>query len=252
MDKLLFLEACDKIINVKREKNGIGTLSEKTLHAVLKNYFEPFQENHEIKVGGFVADIVGENGIIEIQTRQFNKLERKLEAFLEYCDVTIVYPIAKTKWLAWINQETGEISKRHKSPHMGTSAEIFDELYRIKYLLDNPRLKLCICMLEIEEYRYLNGWSANKKRGSSRCDRIPTNLIEQIEIERIADYVKLIPQGLAEIFTTKDFQKVTKLSLSSAQTSLNVLNHLNTVKRVGKQGGAYLYEVANPIEKIII
>ena len=67
MDKELFINACKS----DKCKKGIGTLSEKTLHSVLKNYFEPFSENHEIKIGNYVADIVGENGIIEIQTRQF-------------------------------------------------------------------------------------------------------------------------------------------------------------------------------------
>ena len=56
-----------------------------TLHAVLKNYYEPFEQNHEIKVGRFVADIVGEQGVIEIQTRNFGNLLEKLDNFLEFC-----------------------------------------------------------------------------------------------------------------------------------------------------------------------
>ena len=78
------------------EKNGIGTLGEKTLHAVLKYYFEPYEDNQEIKLGKYIADIVGENGVIEIQTQNFNSLRNKLENFLEFCDVVIVYPIAKS------------------------------------------------------------------------------------------------------------------------------------------------------------
>ena len=101
MDREKFRNACDKVINHERQRNGIGTLGEKTLHAVLKNYYEPFGENQEIKIGGYVADIVGENGVIEIQTRNFNKLLKKLEAFLEFCDVTVVYPMPALKYLRW-------------------------------------------------------------------------------------------------------------------------------------------------------
>ena len=104
-----FRIACERIIGTDRERSGIGTLGEKTLHAVLKNYFEPHKENQEIRIGSFIADIVNENGVIEIQTRQFNKLLRKLENFLEYCNVTIVYPIPQIKYLSWIDTETGEI-----------------------------------------------------------------------------------------------------------------------------------------------
>ena len=48
MDKEAFYAACEKIIGTQRSKKGIGTLGEKTLHAVLKNYYEPFEQNHEI------------------------------------------------------------------------------------------------------------------------------------------------------------------------------------------------------------
>ena len=82
----------------------------------MKNYFEPYGENQEIRIGGYVADIVGENGVIEIQTRQFNKLLKKLEAFLDYCNVTVVYPIPAVKYVRWIDTETGELSEKHKSP----------------------------------------------------------------------------------------------------------------------------------------
>ena len=239
MDKEQFFKACES----EQLRKGIGTLSEKTLHVVLKNYFEPHHENHEIKVGGYVADIVGESGIIEIQTRQFNKLLKKLQAFLEVCDVTIVFPIAQLKWLYWIDLETGETSPKRKSPRKGMPFEIFFELYKIKRLLKNPRLKLCICMLEIEEYRYLNGWSKDKKKGSSRCDRIPTDIFEEIYINNIFDYKKLIPIGLAEKFTSKDFAKSSKLTVSRSQTALNILNYLEIVTRVEKKGNSFIYKI---------
>ena len=75
----------------------------------MKNYFEPYDENQEIRIGGYVADIVGENGVIEIQTRQFNKLLKKLEAFLDYCDVTVVYPIPVVKYVRWIETVQNKI-----------------------------------------------------------------------------------------------------------------------------------------------
>ena len=156
MDKLKFHEACDKIINAERERNGIGTLGEKTLHAVLKNYFEPHGDNQEIKIGGYVADIVGENGVIEIQTRQFNKLLKKLEAFLEFSDVTVVYPMAEIKYLRWLDIDTGELSQRRKSPRKAKIYDVFPELYKIKYTLDNPRFHLCLCMLEVEDSQHFD------------------------------------------------------------------------------------------------
>lgn len=227
-------------------KYKIGTLSEKNLHAVLKQYFEPRIENQEIKIGRYVADIFSENKIIEIQTKAFNLLRNKLEVFLgldEITEVTVVYPIAKTKWLCWIDKDTGEISKKRKSPKIGKIHDSFFELYKIKQQLTSPKLSFCFVLLDITEYRYLNGWSFDKKRGSSRCEGIPNDIEDIVYIKGINDYIKFLPESLPIRFTTKDYAKHTKLNLKSSQTALNVLYYIGAVKRVGKLSNMHLYEI---------
>lgn len=246
IDKQKFTEACDRVINNERTRVGIGTLGEKTLHAVLKNYLEPYSDSHEIKLGGFVADIVGENGIIEIQTANFNKLRKKLECFLELTNVTVVYPIAETKHLIWLDQSTGETTKKRKSPKTGTPYQIFHELYWIKPLLTHDNLRILIVMLDITEYRYLNGWSEDKKRGSSRYERIPTDIIDEVHINSVSDFHKLIPKNLPDEFTAKDYRLASGLSLRTAQTALNILLYVNAVERVGKKGKAFIYKKTLP------
>lgn len=242
MDKERFASACTEIIGSERQRNGIGTLGEKTLHAVLKLYYEPHKENHEIRVGSFVADIVGENGIIEIQTRQFNKLLRKLECFLEYADVTVVYPVIRIKYLSWINMVTGEVSPKRRSPKRGTIYDAIPELYKIKYTLDNPRMNLCICIMDAEETRYLNGWSKDGKKGSSRCDRIPVELVDEVCFSSPCDYAAFIPQGLPEEYTSADFASAAKISRGHAGTVLNLLSYLGQVEKCGKTGRSILYK----------
>ncbi len=241
MDRQLFQTVCDEVIGQRQGMNGIGTLSEKTVHSVLKNYYSPDPINHEIKVGGFVADICTGHDIIEIQTRSFDKLRRKLQAFLSYYPVTIVFPIPYVKWLRWVNPETGEISSPRKSPKTGTPYSIFPELYKIKNFLTVPNLSLTIVMVNIEEYRFLDGWSTDRKKGSSRCDRIPTELVEEIPIRSIADYHLLIPKALPENFTAKDFKLASRLSMGASQTALNILHYVGCVDRIGKKGRSFLY-----------
>ena len=43
-----FVKAKDRIIGKAHNNKGIGTLSEKTLHAVLKLYYEPDEDKHEV------------------------------------------------------------------------------------------------------------------------------------------------------------------------------------------------------------
>lgn len=241
-DNERFNTVCDRVTNSVASRDGIGQLSEKTLHSVLKNYYEPNEEKQEIKVGAKVADILNEVGIIEIQTRQFNKLRGKLEIFLQQYPVTIVYPIASLKWLCWVDETTGEVSPRRKSPKRGKPYQIFAELYKIKPYLINPNLNLKIAMVEVEEYRFLNGWSHDKKKGSSCSDRIPINLEEEISINKVEDYTVFLPEELPEQFTTKDYAKCAKVSITLSQVGINVMCSVGAIEMIGKQGRLKLYK----------
>lgn len=247
MDKDLFLRVCDDVIGQCQGMNGIGTLAEKTVHSVLKSYYSPDTLNHEVKIGGFVADICTGNEILEIQTRNFDKLRRKLTAYLELSPVTIVYPIHNIKYLRWVNPQTGEISPPRKSPKKGSPYSIFPELYRIKDYLLHPNLKLKIVMLDLEEYRFLDGWSQDKKKGSSRCDRIPTELINEITIDNLTSYQLLIPEALSTNFTSREYKSASGLSLKQAQTALLVLYYVGAVERIGKKGNTYIYKRTNDL-----
>ena len=224
--------------------NGIGTYKERSLHSTLKLTLEPDRQYHEVKYKGFIADIKRGDSITEIQTRSFNALRRKLDIFLAENTVTVVYPIARVKWLIWVDTETGETTKKRRSPKLGKPYEIFPELYKIKPYIKNPNLRLKIIMTDIEEYRSLTGWSADKKKGSTRYERIPVGFGETVEINSFDDYVKLLPPGLPETFTSKDFAKLSGLSQGKAQTALNILFFTGTVIRCGKSGNSYIYSTS--------
>lgn len=243
-EKNAFCEACDKFIEKERIRKGIGTLSEKTTHAVVKNYIVPKEKYHEIACEGYVADILYEGEVIEIQTANFNTLRRKLDAFLPKYEVTIVYPIPSVKWLIWIDEQSGEITNKRKSPKTGSYYQAFYELYKIKSYLTNPHLHFRFLLIDMEEYRLLNGWSSDKKKGSSRYDRIPIELKGELMIAQTKDFAQLVPELLQTQFTSADYAKHTKLKQRQAQTALNVLTHLKIVSRVGKKGNSIVYERA--------
>lgn len=244
MNQIEFQEAIDRIVDIERQRKGIGTLSEKTLHAILKEYFEPHSDNHEVKIGGYVADIVGENGIIEIQTGNFQKLYSKLSAFLEAASVTVVYPIAKTNWINWVDND-GIITSRRKSPKRGNPFMTLYELYWLKELITHENLRIVVTMLETEEYRRLDGWSRDKHKGASKIDRIPSAILEQLEFNRRDDYITLIPQSIinADSFTAKELCRATKGSQRKNNMGLHTLMQLGLVERIGKDKNAFLYKV---------
>lgn len=241
-----FQIAKDKIIGKSHNHKGIGTLSEKTVHAVLKNFYEPDEDYHEVALEGYFADIYNENndrGIIEIQTRSFNKLRNKLEVFLKLYKVTVVYPMPYNKWVGWIDDETGEISPLRKSPRHFTMYDAFFELYKIKDYLKNPNLRLELVLMDMEEYKRLNGWNETKKRGATRYDRIPLGIDEIIKVERPEDYMQFVPFELEEEFTSAEFAKAARIPNERATLVLNILNEIGTVRRMGRRGRSYLYRV---------
>lgn len=240
MDCTRFLLACRTVMDEGRKSQGIGTLGEKTLHAVLKLYFDSDPAHHEISVGPYVADIRNEDGFIEIQTRGFDRLRDKLELFLKEGPVTVVYPVPAVKWLSWIDED-GRASSKRKSPKRTNACEILPELYKIKPFLGREGLHFCITLLEVEDYRLKNGWSKDGKRGSTRFERLPVALLDEIWLNAPEDYLALVPETLPDPFTVKEFSKAAKISLSKAVAGANVLFSVGALERVGKVRNAYLY-----------
>ena len=172
-----FLQVCYAISAEGHPRFNIGTYKEKKLHLVLKHYFEPLTACHEIPHAGYIADIRNADGIVEIQTSGFASMKGKLEAFLPDSAVTVVYPIAEKKWVTWIDPETGDIQPRHRSPKKGSPLDTIPEMIFILDHLKNPHLTLRAVMLEVEEYRMLDGKrSRSRKRGSSRYERMPLDI----------------------------------------------------------------------------
>lgn len=163
MDTARFEKVRDTAVCSAGEIHGIGTLKEKTVHAVFKDYYAPRPDMKEVPVDGYVADIFTGEEIIEVQTGNFHKMRNKLACFLPNYPVTIVYPIPKIKYLCWMDEETGECSKPRKSTVNGSVYRAFYELYKIKQYLSSPNLRFCFPLMEVEEYRLLNGWSRDRK-----------------------------------------------------------------------------------------
>lgn len=242
-DRQRFQEIREKALGTERIRDGIGTLSEKTTHMILKNYYEPDPHKQEIPIGNYVADIFTGQEIIEIQSAQFGKMRDKLEAFLPEYPVTIIHPIPYKKWVIWVDEETGALSPPRKSPKKSGAYEAFLELYRIRDYLADRHLTVKLLLLEMEEYKLLNGYGRNKKIRASRYDRIPLEILEEIVIERPEDLMQFIPLELEEPFTRKQFAKAAHIDERLASLVLKLYQYYGMIEHTGQEGRSYLYEV---------
>ena len=246
-DKQRFSEACRALYGAVPSRNRIGVLSEKTLHSVIKRFIEPNEALHEVKISGYYADIKNDDGIFEVQTRSFNKLRGKLTSYLETETVTIVYPIPAVKRLIWIDAQTGELTTPRKSPKHGSYFDAYPELYKLDMLIANESLRVLLLLIDMDEYRYLNGWSTDGKKGSTRHERYPLALADSLLLATKEDYEGLLPSDLCSRFTSKEFASAVKIRTRIAQTVLTVLSKRGAVQCVGKSGRLNLYMKASVI-----
>jgi hypothetical protein len=244
MDQARFEAACAAARERTAGLAGIGTLGERTLHAVVKHYIEANPDWHEQKLGRYTVDVFTGDRIFEIQTRHFGKLSPKLAALLPDYPVTVVYPLAARKWLFWVDPQSGEVSARRLSPRRGRWLDMMPELYRIKPYLANTNLSIRVILVDLEEYRLLNGWSRDRKKGSWRNDRIPLGLAGELLLTSPADYRQLLPDSLVDAFTSADLAKAAGVSIRLSQTTLNILGALGVVETCGRRGRSRLFRAA--------
>lgn len=241
IDNERFLAAKDRVIGQSRSSMGIGTLSEKTVHSVLKYYFEPDDDNHEVALDGYFADIYNDKGVTEIQTRSFNRLREKLAVFLNQYPVTVVYPLAANTWVSRFDEKSGEIITRRKSPRHYNVYDAFIELYKIKQYLNYEDLKIILVFMDVEEYKLASRSRKVGRKTSDKLDKIPIGITEVVSIERPEDYMQFVPYELENEFTSSQFAKACGIAREHAQMVLNILNYVGAVERVGKKERSYLY-----------
>ena len=220
---------------------GIGTLQEKRLHQILKRFICDNEDYHEVGVANtrYVSDVRIGNLIFEVQTGAFYPMKQKIAHYLANtdCVVTVVHPIAVTKWISWIDPKTHEIAPRVRSPKKGCPEDLLPQLYCLLPHLQNPRLRYQLLFLEVEDFRFLDGRrSRDRKRGSTKYERIPLSLVGEMELNSTADFARFIPEPLPEHFTVKEFSSLTKLRGRDAYSAVRVLTAMGFFEESEKIG----------------
>ena len=227
-------------------QTGIGTMGEKGVHSTLKHYYEPDVSCHEIPIGGYVADIVGERGVIEIQTAGFYKLREKLTAFLEAARVTVVWPCVVKKRLITIDKATGEVQSVRRSPKKASRYGLLCELWGLGDLLLHPDLSIVIAMLEADEYRPAGQARSRRRRGAlNGVERIPTAFVGEMCFDCPDDYRRLIPEALPDRFTMAQFSSAAGFSSLQTSGAIKALLKLGVIAEDGKEGRSRAFVKCN-------
>lgn len=238
-------------------ENGIGTLSEKRMHAILKNYICADQSCHEIRVldtlpedrreaatnnksTRYVADVLRGSNVWEIQTGSFFPLREKIAWYMQHAPyhVTVVVPVPYKKHLNWIDPQTGTVQKRSERAHTTSPKSVADELYWLREHLQNPKLSIQLLLLEVEEYRLLDGYGKEKKARASKYEKIPTALCGIIDLRVPEDYRMFLPDSLPEQFTAAQYAKASGQRGRAAYYALHMLTGAGLLTEGDKIGRA--------------
>lgn len=236
---------------------GIGTLGEKQMHAAIKRFICPDEQYHEIPLDSgehageigedgkkikkrrFVADILKDKTVYEIQTGALPPLTEKIKWILENTDyyVTLIHPIAETKWVNVLNSKN-DIEKRYRSPLRGKLYDIAPELYAIKDFVDSPRFSLVLLFMEAEQYIKAATKKGRSRQKYKKYELIPVNLLRAHIFSSLEDYKIFVPEKLDGVFTVKEFSSLSKIRGRDAYIAVYSLCDLGLFEECGKIGRA--------------
>lgn len=229
-------------MELEAEYRSIGLQNEKSLHASLKQWYAIPGDRLEVKVEGFVIDIVRDNILIEVQTKNFSAMGKKLRKLVPNHRLRLIHPIANTKWIVKLNKNRDEIISRKKSPKKGSIYDLFDELIRIPDLMGQDNFSIELLMIIEEEIRSEDGKGSWRRKGVSIIDRRLLEVVEKVKLTCVEDFNQFIPKELEMPFSNKTFSKAAGITLIKARKATYCLKKMSLIKEVGKKGNELFFD----------
>lgn len=219
----------------------IGELNEQPLHAALKQHYAREGDQLEARLEGYVIDIIQGDRLLEIQTGHFSALKPKLRTLLREHPVTLIYPVAREKWLYKLPKPDWEKPRRRKSPRRGRVEEVFGELVSFPELLAESSFDLLVVLIQEEEVRRFTGRKMWWNNGWERVERRLLAVVEEHSFSAPEDLGELLPEDLPPEFTTADLARALDVNRRLAQQMAYCLRKLDQIIQVGRKGRSLLY-----------
>ncbi|MHA1907588.1 MAG: hypothetical protein ACW98Y_09870 [Candidatus Thorarchaeota archaeon] len=223
-----------------RTPNGIGTLAERSLHSMLKDRLTEPGDRQEVKVDGYVIDIVRDDLLIEIQTRNFGTMKTKLMALLPNHRIRLVHPIPTVRWVVRESLD-GEVISRRKSPKKMDVLNLFEELVSIPTLINHSNFEIEVLEVFEEQVMQNDGKGSWRRKGWSNVDRRLIEVVGSHLFREANDFIKLLPPDLETPFTNTELAKSLGRKLRVAQKITYCLRKMGALKTKGKRGNAHLH-----------
>lgn len=225
-----------------REPPGITTLNENPLHAALKEWYARRGDRVEVDVDGYHVDVVRGKLLIEIQTRNFASLKRKLEYFIRSrYPVRLVHPVSREKWVVRLSEDGQEVLSRRKSPKRGFYEHVFDELTSFPKFMLMPSFSLEVLLVQEEEVRVACEPRGRWRRRYAKLERRLLDVVGQQLFENPSDFCPMLPEVLPEPFTSRDLAMALGQPRALAQKMAYCLREMGAIEAVDRKRAGILY-----------
>jgi hypothetical protein len=218
-------------------------MTEYSLHSEIKDWYMVSGDELEVEVEDFIIDILRGKLLIEIQTRNFSAVKKKLIKLLLNNQVRLVYPISKLKWIVQVSK-SGEFVRRRKSPKKGKMADLFYELVYVPTLIEDKNFSLEVLLIEEEEVRCNDGKGSWRRRGFSIKDRKLLNVFDRIVFECSRDFLEFLPKELDGHFTNKVLALKLGISVKLAQKITYCLRKMGAISIASKKRNEFLFQIS--------
>jgi hypothetical protein len=222
--------------------NTIGTLNEKHLHAQLKAWYTQPGDLQEVPVDGYIIDVQRDDQLIEIQTKNFSSIKRKMMKLADTHRIRLIHPIPRERWIVKVDGNGSPAAPRRKSPKRGDVMEIFSELVSFPALMKQANFSLEVLLIQEEQIRQFGKTRRRRDRWIVQERRL-LDVLESHTFETPDDFLSLFPDGLPEHFTTMDLADAMGRPTWFTRKVVYCLKHMDIITQCGKQGRSLLYQM---------
>lgn len=218
-------------------------MQENSLHLSLKKYFSGETGQQEVLLDGYWIDVVQDDLLIEVQTRSFTSIKKKLNNLMQSHRLLLVHPIPVIKWIIQWTNEGDETISRRKSPRKGRIEHLFNELIRFPEFIQHPNFNLCAVLTQEEEIRRKDGLGSWRRKGASIVDRKLLKVLQLQYFSQPEDFLSLLPDNLPTTFTNQELSKASRIRVELARKMTYCLRQMGCLEVCGKQKRELLYKV---------
>ena len=210
-------------------------MNEHSLHSEIKDWYSLPEDRFEVRIDGFIIDILRGDLLVEVQTKSFHAIKGKLSSLVENHEVRLVHPIPERKWIVKTT-ESNELVNRRKSTRKGRLVDLFYELVSIPDLIARENFSLEVLMIEEEEIRCDDGKGSWRRRGVSIEDRRLIDVTDRFLFRNEVDFLRFLPSDLKRPFTNRSLADQTEVSIYLTRKMTYCLRKMGAIIRVGKKG----------------